>query len=143
MHLRGLRKARQFLQSEDGYVVTEAGKKAIGFPKIDQEMAQKILSKTFPEEAFYFYTEPDHPAGISSDCLSDFCEKIRSTDINSIEFHLGRGDFASWIKHLGDDELGERVALIQETDLAGDALRETLYQTIKTRYGKLTSIASL
>ncbi|MFH0897774.1 MAG: hypothetical protein V1850_07005 [Candidatus Bathyarchaeota archaeon] len=56
MHLLGLRRAGLVTMSGNGYVITEEGKENIGFPKIDEAKAEKILSKISPENAFYFYT---------------------------------------------------------------------------------------
>lgn len=140
MHLLGLRRAGLVMMSGGGYVITEEGKEAIGLPRIDGKMAEKILSKTPPENAFYFYAGIDLPLGVSSDSLTDLCEKIRSIDVRSIEFHEARGDFESWIHYLGEIELEKRLGLIKEANLTGEALREKLYATLKSRCDKLLEI---
>ena len=66
-----------------------------------------ILDKTSPERAFYFYSGIGQFTGLSSDSLADFRDKIRSVDIRSIQFHVARGDFEAWIRHLGDTRLRE------------------------------------
>ena len=97
-------------------------------------MAEKILSKTPPENAFHFYTGFNQPLGVFSNSLTDLCEKIRSIDIRSIEFHVARGDFESWIHHyLGDIELEKRLRLIREENLSGEALRGKIYRTLLRR----------
>jgi DNA-binding transcriptional ArsR family regulator len=142
MHLLGLRKAGLTIMSGGGYVITAEGKEIIGFPKIDEETAEKILSKIPQENAFYFYTGIDLPLGVPSDSLTDLCEKIRSIDVRTIEFHMARGDFESWIHHLGDIELEKRLGLIKELKLIGEALREKLYAALKSRCDELLEIVS-
>jgi len=96
-----------------------------------------ILDKTSPERAFNFYSAIGQFTGLSSDSLADFRDKIRSVDIRSIEFHLARGDFEVWIRHLGDTGLERRLRLIREMELTGDALRERLYVTLRSRCDEL------
>lgn len=135
--LQDLRKAGLVALLGDSYVVTENGKVIIGFPKIDEQMLGKIMRKVPQENAFYFYTMIDQPLGIYSDNIIDFCEKIRSIDIRSIEFHMARGDFESWINYLGDIELAERLKLVKETTLTGEVLREKIYAVLKSRCDEL------
>ncbi|MDQ1278747.1 MAG: hypothetical protein QG670_7 [Thermoproteota archaeon] len=115
---------------------TEKVSEATGFPMVDEEKARAILRKT-PGNAFDFFIGMNQPLGIMADSLPDFCEKIASVDIKSIEFHTSRGDFESWIHFLGDHELERRVRLIRESNLAGEELRQRLYTTIKARNDEL------
>ena len=92
MRLQSLRREGFITVSGDGFIIVEKGKEAIGFPKVDEEKARDILRKMLPENAFHFYTEVDQPLGVSSDCLTDFCQKIASVNVKSIEFHTSRGD---------------------------------------------------
>ena len=121
----------------DGFIITEKGKETIGFPKVDEKKARKILRRTLPGNAFYFYSEINQPLDISSDCLKDFYEKIGSVDIKSIEFHMSQGDFESWIHLLGDVELERKIGLIREANLASQDLRRILHASLKARYDEL------
>ena len=141
-HLIGLRKTGFVTESEAGYTVTEQGLELIGLPKIDKQTSEKILRKTSPEQAFQFYTGIDHPLRVSSNSLSNLCEGIKLIDIGSIEFHIMRGDFESWIRHLGDIELEKRLRQIREASLTGDALQEKLYETLRSRYDELLKIVA-
>ena len=96
-----------------------------------------ILDKTSPERAFYFYSGIGQFTGLSSDSLADFRDKIRSVDIRSIQFHVARGDFEAWIRLLGDTGLERRLRLIREMELTGEALRERLYVTLRSRCDEL------
>jgi len=143
MHLLGLKKAGYISLSEKGYhVLTDLGKEALGFPKVDSELAKKILDKTSMEKAFHFYIGIGQSLGISSNSLVDFCEKISSIDFKSIEFHLSRGDFELWVHYLGDVELAKRLRLIRETRLCGETLRDEVYTVVKSRCDKLQELSS-
>jgi hypothetical protein len=97
----------------------------------------KILDKTLPERAFYFYSGIGQSTGLSSDNLVDFCDKIRSVGTRSVEFHVARGDFEAWIRDLGDTGLERRLRLIREMELTGEALRRRLYITLRSRCDEL------
>jgi hypothetical protein len=137
MRLINLRKAGLVAQSGGGYTITAEGKARIGFPRIDEENSGKILRRISPEKAFHFYAGIDQSLGSSADHLTDLCDKIRSINIKSIEFHTARGDFESWIRQLGDIELEKRLRLIRETGLKGEALRERLYGALRSRCDEL------
>lgn len=143
MHLLGLIRLGYVLKSEDGYyTITESGREAIGFPKVDQNFAEKVLSKTPPQKAFHFYNGIDQPTGISSNNLVDFCEKIKTIDMKPIEFHMARGDFELWVHSLGDIELAKRLRLIRGENLTGDALRKRLHETLRSRCDDLLKEAA-
>jgi hypothetical protein len=133
MRLINLRKAGFVSESGGGYTITAEGKTVIGFPRISDEESIRILHKTSPEKAFHFYAGIGQSLGLSADHLTEFCDRIRSVDVKSIEFHTARGDFESWIRHLGDIELEKRLRLVRETGLKGEALRERLYGALRSR----------
>lgn len=142
MHLSTLKKMGYVSVTKDGlYTLTEQGKEALGLPKIDGDLARKILSKVSQEKAFNFYIEIDKPLMISSDSLTDFCEKIKNIDVKSIEFHSSRGDFELWIHFLGDVELTKRLKLIREMNLTSEELRKEIYETVKSRCEELQRIS--
>lgn len=137
MHLQGLRRLGHVSRSADGYSITDSGREAIGFPKIDKRFAKKVLSTIPAERAFHFYRGIDRPTGVLSDSLVDLCEKIKTLDIEPIQFHLSRGDLENWISSLGDIELARRLRMIRDKRLGGQALRERIYKTIRSRCDEL------
>ncbi len=142
MHLLWLRRGGCVsFSGSSNITLTETGREALGFPKVDENLAGKVFATTSPEKAFYFYTGIDQPLGASSDGLVDFCEKINSVDEKSIEFHMARGDFELWVHYLGDIELATRLRLLREENLSGEALRERLYKTVKSRCDELLRTA--
>lgn len=142
-HLSTLRKMGYIALTENRlYTLTDLGREVLGLPKLDRDLAGKILSEVPPEKAFYFYVEVGKPLMVSSNSLTDFCEKIQSVDVKSIEFHTSRGDFESWIYFLGDIELAKRLRLIKEMSLTGEELRRQIHETVKARCEELQRITS-
>jgi len=142
-HLLNLKRAGYLSSTGEGYyLLTELGKEVLGFHKVDRESAKKILSKTFPEKAFHFYLGIGKPLNVSADSLLDFCEKIRLVDLESIEFHSQRGDFELWVHFLGDVEFAKRLRMIRESNLSGEALRDTIYKAVKYRCEELQRLAA-
>ena len=108
---------------------------------VDRGLAERILRTTSVENAFHFFEAEDRPLGISSDGLFDFCERIRSISSSAIGYHLRRGDFEAWIRHLGDNVLADKVRLLRDSDLSGESLRSGLYEAIKSRCDELERAA--
>ena len=104
---------------------------------IDAALARKILRGTTEKRAFHFYLGFDRPLGISSDNLLDLSEKVKSIDLRAVEYHVGRGDFESWIRHLGDRDLADRLRFLRETDLSGEPLRTRIHKVLKLRCEEL------
>jgi hypothetical protein len=118
MHLIGLAKMELAQTPQKGqYLISEAGKEALGLPKTTQEEAKAILMQMTPEKTFHFYAGIDQPLNVLAHSLSEFCNKLGQVGEDSLEFHLNRGDFEAWFKSLGDVELAKKVQLIKEKQL--------------------------
>jgi len=138
MHLLGLKRAGYVSALEGGrYTITELGREILGFPKVDENMARRVLTKTSMDRAFHFYTGIGQRLEVHSDNLVDFCDKIKTVDIESVQFHATRGDFELWVHFLGDIELAKRLRLLREANLSGETLRERLCKTLKSRCDEL------
>jgi DNA-binding transcriptional ArsR family regulator len=129
---------RTGLVKKSGYFITREGKDRIGFPPINEKIAQKVLRETSLHEAFYFYTAYGQPLAESSSSLEDFYSKISHINTQALEYHIHNGHFTAWIQYLGDPELAERINQLRNTVRTGEALRSTLYALIKYRYDALT-----
>lgn len=141
-YLLGLIKAEYVCVPEKHqYAITILGKQALGLPKTDKELAEKILCPVTMENAFHFYNGIDQPLGVSANSLQDFLEKIQTVDVQSVEFHLNSKDFECWINSsLCDVELSKKVALLRAANLSGEDLRNKLYQIVKSRYEELANL---
>jgi len=141
MHILGLvRMGYAELHEKGYYVITENGRKALGFPEIDKEKAAEILAYLPLEKSFHFYADIEKPLNIHAASLQDFCDKILKIDIGSVEFHSNRGDFEMWFAWLGDAELARKTLLVRELKFSGEELRRKLYETVKHRCEELVKI---
>jgi predicted transcriptional regulator len=144
MHILGLTKLGYAESHEKGhYVITENGKKALGFPEVNKEKAGELLAYLPVEKSFHFYADVDKPLNIHAASLGDFCDKILNVDPSSIEFHFNRGDFEAWLTGLGDFELTRKVFIIKEQKRSGEELRRRLYDAVKNRCEELTKIKAV
>lgn len=113
-------------------------KKVVAAKKVvDKGFASKVL-KPVPsgEKAFYFATNVGKYTGKSASSLSDFSVKLKTIDIESVDFHFARQDFEKWIKEtLGDAELAKQINGIK--GLKGEALRREMIQMIEMRLAEL------
>ena len=134
MHIIGLTRMGYTKSPEKGlYAITEKGKIALGIPEIDKETAKAILADTPQDKAFHFYADMGKPLDYYAYSLQDFCDKILKISVDSIEFHLNRGDFESWFTGLGDVELARKTALLKEKKLVGEELRIRLHEIVENR----------
>lgn len=141
-HLLGLIKAKYVsVAGKNYYAITNFGKEALGFPKLDEKRALTILSSQPLDKAFRFYTGLNQYAGIWANSLDDFCKKILTVNLGAVEFHVPRRDFESWINYLGDMELARKISLIRVKNLFGEALRKELYDTIRSRCDELIDLS--
>lgn len=144
MHLLNLKRKGYVKALGDGlYALTDLGKEFLGFPKIDESLARKILSKVPFEFAFHFYIRENEPLNISSDSLIELRDRIREIDARSLEFHFFRGDFENWISFLGDLELASRLELIRKSGISSEDLRGKIYECIKARCDELLNLCGI
>ncbi|MFC1487927.1 hypothetical protein ACFLRN_09620 [Thermoproteota archaeon] len=138
-YLLGLIKAKYVsVPKKHYYAITSLGKQAIGLPKVDKNLAQKILRTVSLEEAFYFYYDIDQYSGFQATSLNDFVDNINTVNMKCIEFHLNRRDFELWIRSLGDVELSKKLGLLRLSNIYGENLRKKIYETVKSRCEELT-----
>ena len=141
MHLLWLGKARYVSSPRKSYyVVTGSGKEVVAAPKVDTKQVSHLLRELPLDQAFHFYTGIDRYIGVYANSLTDFCKKIMGVTPESIEFHLRRRDFESWLQGLGDLELAERLGLIRGMELSEDGLQKKVYKTVKSRCDELASL---
>lgn len=142
MHLIGLTRIGYVQSPQRGYyLITEKGKKALGLPQLNREEAITILAVVPPGREFYFYLNIGKPLNVCAQGFQDFCEKIVTVNINSVEFHVKRGDFEVWFKDLGDVELAKKVILLKNKKLSGEELRAKLAEMVNSRCVKLARTA--
>jgi hypothetical protein len=124
---------------KSAYIITEAGKIALGLPQITKDKAFAILKPTALEKAFHFYADIGKPLHIYAKDLLDFCDKLNQAAVESVEFHSKRGDFENWFASLGDVELAKKAKLLK-TRTTGEELRKRLHETVENRCLTLSKI---
>jgi hypothetical protein len=141
MHLIGLTRMGYANSPEKGqYAITEKGKVALGIPETNKENARTILADIPRDKAFHFYAGLGKPLSLYAQGLQDFCDKILKVGVDSIEFHISRGDFETWFAGLGDVELARKTALLKEKRMAGEELRGRLHEIVENRYIALAKL---
>lgn len=141
MHLLGLQRMGYVSSPEKGlYIISSAGKKVLGIPEITKEKATAILAYAPHDKSFHFYATVGKPLSMHAHNLRDFVGKIDKADIISVEFHFKRGDFESWFKGLGDEELAKKTALLKQRNVVGEELRKQLREMTHKRYHELAEL---
>jgi hypothetical protein len=102
-------------------------------------LASRILRIVNNHEDFMFYRAIGDFTGEKAKSLSDFKKKLQFIDIQSVDFHFGRGDFRRWINFILEDvELATRINRIPQYT-RGEKLRGYLLRIVNERLIELKS----
>jgi hypothetical protein len=108
-----------------GFGITEKGRTVL-----------KIFAPVSSEMSFLFYVEVDKPIGFTAHSMEEFYRFIKQVIVDSLEFHLYRGDFENWLKDVcKDSELAKAFGVLKIDGLMGEELRKALLQAIDAKYG--------
>jgi predicted transcriptional regulator len=122
--VQALAKAGFVSKTPTGYGVTEKGKNAL-----------KAAVQLPDEKHFTFYVRLNEPMGISAASLIEFHAAVKKVDLESLEFHLYRGDFENWVQtSVNDATFTSELATFKQESLKGDALRKALVAALESRY---------
>jgi hypothetical protein len=70
--------------------------------------------------------------------LWEFRQALNDVPLETLQFHLTRGDYERWILDvLRDEELARRIRKLGGRNLDGDELRRALFDTVSNRYDEL------
>ncbi len=92
-------------------------------------------------EPFLFHTGigKEYYTGTMAWSLKGFIKAAETVDVKALEFHIGNGDFESWVKgSLKDDDLAVQLAEIKAADKKGEALRRAITAAATKRFATLT-----
>jgi hypothetical protein len=104
------------------------------------EEAQRILSPVPYDKGFHFFMPKGYYTGETAVSLCHFLRDLEHEDMESIQFHLERGDFQKWIRDtLGDDELAQRIDKVS-LKLSEEKLRKQLVDVVQKRISELQLI---
>ena len=102
--------------------------------------ASQILRTVPPDQSFLFFEDIGKYTGRMAANLADFCENMKTIDLQSVTFHFERGDYEKWIKEtLHDVELARRLKRIKKSKSA-EELRNKILQTVNRRLFELQTI---
>jgi predicted transcriptional regulator len=108
-----------------GFGLTEKGRTVL-----------KMFTPVSSELCFLFYVEVDKPMGFAANSMEEFYRFIKQVIVESLEFHLYRGDFEKWLKDVfKDSELAEAFGALKTEELKGEDLRKALVKAIDAKYG--------
>ncbi|MBS7633220.1 glycoside hydrolase family 57 protein [Candidatus Bathyarchaeota archaeon] len=96
------------------------------------------------DEPFLFFTGvgEEHFTGTMSWSLKGFPEVLKKVSVNSIEFHIKRGDLEKWAeKSLSDDALAKRLRKLRLSKLKGEQLKQAVAKAFKERIDELRNQA--
>ncbi|XHH07970.1 MAG: glycoside hydrolase family 57 protein [Candidatus Bathyarchaeia archaeon] len=88
-------------------------------------------------EPFLFYTGTgkDYYTEVMAWSLYGFIKAVETVDFKALEYHIGNGDFESWIKFsLKDEELAAKFRQIAASKKTKEPLRRAIVAAAKIRY---------
>jgi alpha-amylase len=103
------------------------------------ELAAKRMLRRLPAgKGFTFFNEFDQPTEISVHNLEEFFSALEAVGLKSIRFHIKRGDFEGWLRHVvGDEKLADEIAHISSKSLSGRELRKRILGIVEARIMEL------
>jgi len=122
--IHGLAKQGYVCKVGNGYAISEKGKNALrAFTPLEENLS------------FHFYTRIGYPTVFSAQSLADFYRLSEQIEVESLEFHLYRGDFQNWLKDVYcDEELAQNLQKLKDADVKGENLRNELLCKIDQKY---------
>jgi alpha-amylase len=88
-------------------------------------------------EPFLFYTGvgKEYYTGTMAWSLKGFVKALDSIDVEAVEFHVGNGDFESWVQaSLKDQKLALQIKELKVSGEKGEKLRKALVEASKKRF---------
>ena len=108
------------------------------------EFKHKYLLRRLPKEkGFQFFCKFACPAGLTASSLEEFYLILKKISIDSITFHVGRGDFERWLLQVVEDKiLAAQVASLPKEKMDAESLRRELLETIGERIEELKRLSN-
>ena len=109
-----------------------------------EQAAKWILRRLPSDKGFTFFHEFARPTKTTPCSLSEFATALRHVSIRSLNYHLERGDFETWLSQvLGDKKLAEKVNSIASERLrTPDLIRKKIVALVEARVKQLESISA-
>lgn len=107
---------------------------------VTKELATKVMTRVTTENGFYFYNSFGNPTGVVACSFGEFCVQLRSSSLESVEFHISRGDFENWIRFLGDEELANKIGKLRSENLSKEEQAHAIVSAIQERQNQLQNL---
>lgn len=83
------------------------------------------------EKAFHFWA-PGRYLGVRATSFRDFADTVLYIDLESLEYHMERGDFVNWFEfELENAPLAEKIRALREREVRGEELRSELLRLVR------------
>lgn len=105
-------------------------------------VARRMLRVISPEQGFTFFYEFARPAYTTVLSLEEFSTALKTIDPVSIEFHIERGDFERWIRHVvGDNTLADKLRETANQSRLPEIRRTKVINAVELRIKDLKAVA--
>jgi hypothetical protein len=96
---------------------------------------RKYAVGEIPEHEHFFFVGPHHQLNLRAQNLAVFTQTANGVDDETWEWHLKRGDYANWFRHvIKDEDLASAAEQIQQRDLTPRQSRKCIREEIEERY---------
>ena len=102
----------------------------------------KMILRKLPErKGFIFFSGFARQTGFIAYSLEEFYVILKKIDLRSIWFHLKRGDFERWLRHvIGDTDLANFFSSLKCETICNETLRNKILKKVKRRISDLKSV---
>jgi alpha-amylase len=106
------------------------------------ELAAKRLLRRLPKGMGFTFSYEFSRSSLSTvHSLEEFCLALKTIGLNSIKYHIERGDFERWLSQVvGDEELSAKISKIGNQKHKEELLRKKIITSIERRLKKLKRI---
>lgn len=115
-----------FLQKVgSGYGITDKGRAVLkAFNPVPEMMS------------FRFYAGMGQPLDLTAWTLAEFYKIIKEVSVDSLEFHLYRGDFENWLNQAcKESDTAQEIGAFKAEGLKGEDLRVQILKMLDSKYG--------
>ncbi len=103
---------------------------------------KRLLRRVPADKGFRFFYGFASPTNIVANSLEEFYEALKKVSVESIIFHISRGDFERWIANVvGDKTLATKIANLTREQRKKESLRRALLALLRKRIKELRNLS--
>lgn len=132
--LKDFRKRIEVLRSKERIEIEKGRTKPVNlYPEMKITQAENKSTITLPPERSFYFWKNNHFLGVSASNLVEFSTVLEYLDVESITYHLARGDFQRWFTNvLGEEDLAHQMDRITSLGKGGEELRNLILGQLKS-----------